>query len=356
MRRALEAAARARGRTAPNPAVGAVVVRDGELLAEGWTWPPPGAHAEPSALDRARRERGAGSTRGATMYVSLEPCCFHGRTPPCTEAILAAGIRRVVIGAVDPHPRVRGRGIQILRDAGLAVVGGVEEAACRELNAGFIKAEEQGLPRVWLKAAATLDGRIADAAGASQWITGPEARAEGRRYRDQVDAILVGSGTLLSDDPRLSTRLPGGHDPVPVVLDGRLRCPADARIFGGGRRPLIYTAPEAPERALPAEIVRVPRAPGGLLDVETVLRDLVARGVRELLVEGGGAVHRSFLEAGLADRLLLFLAPTILAGGPGFVAGPPLSLAAPFGGSLRSSRRVGEDLLLEIDLRPRRGD
>jgi diaminohydroxyphosphoribosylaminopyrimidine deaminase/5-amino-6-(5-phosphoribosylamino)uracil reductase len=177
MRRCLALADRARGRTAPNPMVGAVIVRDGELLGEGWTYPPPGAHGEIAALSRVA------DARGATMYVNLEPCCHWGRTPPCTDALIKAGVSRVVVGMVDPFPKVAGRGIAQLRDAGIEVEVGVEEAACQELNGGFVKALQRGLPRVWLKAAATLDGRIADSRGASKWITGEAAREEGRRWR-----------------------------------------------------------------------------------------------------------------------------------------------------------------------------
>ena len=347
MRRCLELAGRARGRTAPNPMVGAVVVRDGEVLGEGYTYPPPGAHGEVAALRRVA------DARGATMYVNLEPCCHHGRTPPCTDAVLAAGIKRVVVGLVDPFPQVRGQGIRILREAGVEVTVGVEEEACRLLNAGFVKAVETGLPYVWLKAGASLDGRIADAGGRSKWITSEEARAEGRRIRDRVDAILVGSGTLLADDPALTTRIEGGHDPLPVILDSGLRCPADARVLRGPRRPVIVCREHAPERALPADILRVPEGVGGL-DLDAVMRALVARGVHNVLVEGGGAVHRSLIDAGLADRLLLFLAPTALAGGAGFVGGPPLALADAPRWTLRSVRQVGPDALLDLDLTPER--
>jgi len=344
MRRCVELARRAAGRTAPNPMVGAVLVRGDEALAEGWHEVVGGSHAEPAALARAPADVSC-----ATLYVNLEPCCFHGRTPPCTDAVLAAGVRRVVVGMVDPCPRVAGEGIEILRRAGVEVVVGVEEAACRALNAGYIKAQTRGLPYVWLKAAATLDGRIADAQGASKWITGPDARRAGHAWRDTCDAILVGSGTLLADDPALTTRVEGGRDALPVILDSRLRCPADARVFQSARRPLIYCAPDAPARDLPADIVRAPAGPGGL-DLGAVLRDLVGRGVLSVLVEGGGRVHRSMLDAGLADRLLLFLAPCVLASGPGFVAGEGLALADARRWRLVGTRRLGADLLLDYDL------
>ncbi len=342
MRRALALAERGAGRTAPNPMVGAVVVRDGEVLAEGWHTAVGEPHAEPAALAHL-----GGRAPGATMYVNLEPCCHYGRTAPCTDAVLAAGVARVVVGVVDPDPRVRGEGLRILREAGVQVDVGVEEEACRELNGGYLKRAERGLPRVWLKAACTLDGRIADATGASQWITGPDARQRVHGLRDRVDAVIVGSGTLLADDPALDTRIDGGRDARPVLLDTELRCPAEARVLTAGLPPWIYCAEDAPERDLAAEVRRVGRSGGGL-DLDAVLRDLASEGFIEVLVEGGGQVHRSLLERGLADRLLLFVAPRVLAGGPGFVGGDPRALADAFGFELLSIDRVGTDVLMDL--------
>ncbi len=346
MRRCVELARLGAGRTAPNPMVGALVVQDGQVLSEGWHRADGGPHAEVEALRPLH-----GRAPGATMYVSLEPCCWTGRTPPCTEAILASGITRVVIGMVDPHPKVQGQGIEILRAAGVHVDVGVEQQACRDLNAGFIKAHEQGLPRIWLKAAATLDGRIADHAGKSRWITSPEARREGHRMRDRCDGMLIGSGTLLADDPQLTTRdIEGGVDPLRAVVDTDLRCPADARLLQvGDRPPVIYCADDAPRRDLRATIVRVPRVAQGL-DLGAVLRDLCRRDVHNLLVEGGSRLTRSLLDQGLADRLLLFLAPKLLVGGPGFVGGAPFDLPKAPSLTLRGSRRVGPDLLLDLEV------
>lgn len=344
MRRCLDLAARARGRTAPNPMVGAVIVRDGQVLAEGWHHAPGLAHAEVDALQQL-----GGQAPGATMYVNLEPCCHHGRTPPCTDAILRSGVRRVVVGMVDPFPRVSGQGIEILRAAGVEVVVGVEEGACRALNQGFVRAQEQGRPAVWLKAGMTLDGRIADAFGRSQWITGPAARAAAHALRDAADAVLVGSGTLLADDPSLTTRaLAGGRDALPVVLDTELRCPPGARVLTAGRRPLLLAATDAPARDLPADIVRLPRDPSGGLELGAAMQALLARGVHTLLVEGGGRVHRSFLARGLVDRVHLFVAPSVLAGGPGWVQGAPFPLADAPRLRLDAVRPVGEDLHLEL--------
>lgn len=346
IRRCIQLARRGAGRTAPNPLVGALVVRDGQVLSEGWHARYGERHAEPDALSKL-----SGSASGATMYVSLEPCCWHGKTPPCTDALLASGVSRVVVGMVDPHPNVQGQGIAILEAAGIEVDVGVEEEACRDLNVGFIKAHERGLPRVWLKAAATLDGNIADHAGSSKWITSVEARAEGHKARDRCDAILVGSGTLLADDPALTTRgVEGGRDAVRCVLDTELRCPDDARILRTGQRPpLIFCAEDAPQRQLRAVVIRVGRADGGL-DLDQVFRELCRRNIHEVLVEGGATVSRALLDAGLVDRMLLFLAPKVLAGGAGFVSGPPRSLADAIDFRVRSTRRVGPDVLLDLEV------
>lgn len=342
MRRCLHLARRAEGRTAPNPMVGSVIVRQGQVLAEGWHEAPGRPHAEPAALARLE-----GPPEGATLYVNLEPCCTWGRTPPCTDALLAARIQRVVIGMVDPHPQVNGRGIEILRAAGVDVVVGVEEEACQALNVGFTRVVTRGRPAVWLKAAATLDGRIADHQGRSRWITGPQARGEVHALRDRVDAVLVGSGTLLADDPALTTRgVEGGRDPLPVLLDGGLRVPAAARVLGGMRRPVVYCRADAPARELPADVVRLHAH--GHLPLPEVLADLARRGVNHLLVEGGATIHRAFLDAGVVDRVLLYLAPHLLAAGPSWVGGPPWDLGA--GPRLRvdTVSTVGEDLCVQL--------
>jgi diaminohydroxyphosphoribosylaminopyrimidine deaminase/5-amino-6-(5-phosphoribosylamino)uracil reductase len=343
MGRALEVARRAAGRTSPNPMVGAVIVHDGHVLAEGWTQPPGKDHAEIHALRKL-----GGRAPGATMYVTLEPCCHHGRTPPCTDAVIASGIRRVVVGVVDPFPLVAGQGLQRLREAGIEILLGIEEQACRDINRGFFKAVLSGLPEVTVKAAITLDGRIASAAGESRWITGPAAREAGHRLRDTHDAVMVGIGTVLADDCALDTRIPEGRNALPVVLDSHLRIPADARVLRAGRRPLVFCAADAPERDLPADIVRLPRVPEGV-DPEAALRALVERGVHHVLVEGGGAVHRSLLVRGLVDRVELFVNGRVLAGGPGMVAGPGFALADAPAFRFVGAARVGEDMQLSLD-------
>jgi diaminohydroxyphosphoribosylaminopyrimidine deaminase/5-amino-6-(5-phosphoribosylamino)uracil reductase len=343
MARALELAARATGRTSPNPMVGCVITRDGAVLSEGWHTGPGRLHAEREALAPLD-----GRADGATAYVSLEPCCHHGRTPPCTDALLASGVARVVVAMVDPDPRVAGQGIEILRRAGIQVEVGVMEAEARALNAGFVTSVTKGRPMVVLKAGVTLDGRIADAAGRSQWITGPAARARGHALRHRADGILVGAGTLLADDPALNTRLDGGTDAVPVLLDTSLRVPGDARVLTAGKRPVVFCAEDAPDRDLPADVVRVPRGGGGL-DLAAVLATLQARGMRSVLVEGGGHVHRSLFAAGLVDRVHLFLAPLALAGGPGWVAGPGFPLADAPRLRVVSVTMAGEDVELVLE-------
>ncbi len=343
MRRAIELARQAEGRTAPNPMVGAVIVRDGAVLAEGWHHAPGQAHGERDALARI-----GWKAPGATLYVNLEPCCHHGRTPPCTDALLDAGLARVVVGMVDPDHRVSGRGIDILRQAGLSVQVGVLEDEARALNAAYLMAAARGRPLVVLKAGVSLDGRIAAADGRSQWITSPAARAAGHALRDRHDAVMVGAGTLRADDPSLNTRLPSGRDALPVLLDSRLSIADDARVLRAGRRPRIYCALDAPQRALPADLCRVPTGPGGL-DLAAVLSDLHRLGVHSLLVEGGATLHRSLLDAGLVDRLHLFVAPVALAGGPGFLGGAPFTLDSAPRFTLRSARPVGGDLHLVLE-------
>ena len=348
MERALALGRSAMGTTAPNPPVGAVLVRGGAVIGEGRTQPVGGHHAEVMALNDAV-SRGE-DPRGATMYVTLEPCCHHGRTPPCTDALIRAGVARVVVGVVDPYPVMRGNGLRILEDAGIAVSLGVLQEACSELILGFARALLHDLPEVSSKVACTLDGRIATASGESQWITGPAARAVGQELRAQHDAICVGIGTLLADNPRLTCRS-GGADPVPVVFDSQLRTPADARIFASSRRPILFCLESAPERELAADIVRLPEQ-DARVDVRAAMAHLVSRGLHRVLVEGGGELHRSLLEARLVDHLHVFLAPVGLPGGRPWLGGSPVRALgdAIDLGRLVNTRRVGRDVLLNYRL------
>ena len=343
MARALELASRARGRTSPNPLVGAVIVRDGAVLSEGFHRGAGLPHAEVEAL----RPLG-GKAEGATIYVTLEPCCHHGRTPPCTDALLASGIAKVVVAMVDPDPRVSGQGIEALRAAGLSVEVGLLEAEARACNEAWLMARLRQRPFVVLKAGATLDGRIASATGESRWITGPAARARVHALRDQLDAVLVGAGTLRADDPQLTTRLPGGRHATAVILDTQLSISADAAVLSAGCPVILACAEDAPARDLPATILRLPRGPHGV-DLHALMRALVDRNLYSLLVEGGGLVHRAFVEAGLVDRLLLFVAPKALAAGPGWLGGPGYPLAAAPQWRLTAVEALQGDALLTLE-------
>lgn len=336
MRRALALARRAEGRTFPNPPVGAVVLRGDRVLGEGATRPVGGPHAEIVALERARRRHGPRALRGATLAVTLEPCCHHGRTGPCTEAILAAGIARVWVGHRDPNPFVGGRGLRRLRRAGLDVEVGVLEAACRARHRGFVSIQERGRPWVALKLAASLDGRIAVASGESRWITGERARALVHRLRDRADAVVVGSGTARADDPELAVRRGGRvvRRPLRVLVDSRLAAPPTARLFRGPdpERTWVLTARDAPARrrraleAAGARLVDVPRRRGGRrLDLRRGLVRLGELGLTALLVEGGGGLAAALLADGLVDEVHWFTAPTLL-GGDGRPALGPLGL------------------------------
>lgn len=318
MREALVEARRGLGRTHPNPAVGAVIVRGGKIVGRGFHAKAGTPHAEVHALADA-----GAAARGATLYVTLEPCDHHGRTPPCTAAILRAGVRRVVFASSDPNPLVNGKGLARLRRAGVALTAHVLQADADALNRPFFKAMRERLPFVTLKAGVSADGKIATARGESQWITSEEARADVHALRDVVDAVVVGVGTVLADDPRLTTRLPGGagRTPLRVVLDPRLRAPLRARVFDVGpeRRTLLITtrsldAPKA--RALLRRGVEVWSLParGGVLPLKRILAKLVERGALHVLVEGGAATHAQFVRAGLADEARLYVAPRLIGG------------------------------------------
>ncbi|WP_233498320.1 bifunctional diaminohydroxyphosphoribosylaminopyrimidine deaminase/5-amino-6-(5-phosphoribosylamino)uracil reductase RibD [Meiothermus sp. QL-1] len=338
MQKALALAARGLGRTSPNPPVGCVLVREGRVVGEGFHAQAGGPHAEVVALRQAGAE-----ARGATAYVTLEPCSHHGRTPPCAPALVAAGVRRVVVAALDPNPLVNGRGVQILRQAGLQVeVGLMEEEAERqqEVFRHWIRSRQ---PFVVYKYALTLDGRTATAGGDARWISAEEARAEVHRLRDELDAVVVGVGTVVRDDPALTCRLeapavPGRppRDPVKVVLDSRGRTPPAARLFQPGprgepARVLILTTPQAPEswmeavRRQGAQLEVLPADPQGRVDLEAALGHLAERGLIGLLLEGGGELAGSFFAAGRIHKVVAYLAPKLVGEGPGALAGVRLA-------------------------------
>lgn len=361
MKTALELAARARGRTSPNPMVGACVVKDGKIAGCGFHRRAGAPHAEVQALQDAGEQ-----ARGATLYVNLEPCCHHGRTGPCTEAVIQAGIARVVVAMADPNPLVAGKGIGALQDAGVEVTPGVLEDEARELNEVFIKYITTGLPFVVAKAAVSLDGKIATRTGRSKWITGEAARAYGHRLRDWYDAIMVGIGTVLADDPSLTTRLPGGggRDPVRVIVDSQARTPLKARVLtqSSGAATLIATTAGAPLARV--ELLRQAGAKvlvagaGPRVDLAGLLKILVQEGITSVLIEGGAAVHGSALAERIVDKAAWFIAPKIIGGreAPGAVGGEGVNDPSEAAELERLKiSRLGPDLCVEGYLKYRGG-
>jgi len=359
--RALELAELGRGATHPNPMVGCVLVLGAEVVGEGWHARVGGPHAEAAALAAA-----GARARGATAYVTLEPCAHHGRTPPCADALVAAGVARVVYASPDPDPRVAGAGAARLRAAGVEVVGGVLRREADALNAAYLTHRRLGRPWVRYKTAMTLDGKIATRTGRSRWITGPEARALVHVWRGQADAVAIGVSTLLQDDPALTTRLEGASAPGrtahKVVFDAIARTPTTARLFEPGpdgtpARVTLVVGPDAPAarvRALEERGAAVWSLPGerGRPDVAAALRRLAAEGVVELLLEGGGTLAWSFLAAGAIDRVAWFVAPKLV-GGRGATPLAGLGVAGMDEAvRLRGTtvRQVGDDLLIEAEL------
>ncbi len=327
MRRAIREAKRARGRTHPNPLVGCVIVRDGELVATGHHQGPGRAHAEVAALDQLD-----GEAEGSEVYVNLEPCRHHGRTSPCTDALIEAGVERVVVGVIDPDERMRGEGVRQLREAGIEVVVGVLEREARRVNEAYFKYIEQGVPWVSVKYAMTLDGKIATASGDSAWVTGEKARRRVHRLRDRYDAIMVGTGTLISDDPRLTCRVDGGEDPTRIVLDGGLAAPLDSNVYrerksGGESAPETIVAAGADRleeaevaaraerlRERGIEILAIEQSDAGWLELQPLLEALAERGLVRLFVEGGGRLIGSLFDGGHIDYVYAFVAPKLLGG------------------------------------------
>jgi len=325
MEQAIELAASADYHTSPNPMVGAVVVRDGKVVGMGAHMRAGEPHAEVHALNTA-----GDAARGADLYVTQEPCSHHGRTPPCVDAVIAAGVKRVVIGMQDPNPKVDGRGISALRAAGITVISGVLEQRVRKLNEFFVKHVTTGMPFVTAKFAMSLDGRIATHSGESRWITSDEARQEVHRLRHMHDAILVGANTVLRDDPNLTTRLPeGGRSPLRVVVDSRLRVPFEARIFGQESGSVLLATSdrargdrlrEFEKRGVPVVVLPADHGRVGLPDL---LRHLGEREAISLLIEGGSSMHGSAFDQRLVDKVVAFVAPRIIGGieAPGAVGG-----------------------------------
>jgi diaminohydroxyphosphoribosylaminopyrimidine deaminase / 5-amino-6-(5-phosphoribosylamino)uracil reductase len=351
MHEALALAHGAIGLSEPNPRVGCVIAApDGRIIGRGHTQQAGGPHAEVMAL-RDAQSRGE-SVAGATVHVTLEPCSHHGRTPPCCDALIAAGIARVVMAIDDPNPLVAGQGALLLRAAGIVVEAGALADEARELNIGFFSRMQRGRPWVRLKAAVSLDGRTALNNGASQWITGPAARADGHAFRKRAGAVLTGVGTVLDDDPRLDVRLvETAVQPLRVIVDSRLETPPAARILDAPGSVLVYAAAPDVQRcaALEARGAQIALAPGanGKVDLSAMLADLAARGINELHVEAGHKLNGSFVREGLVDEFLIYMAPTLLGIGRELAAFGPLehlqdALALRF----VSITPVGDDLRL----------
>jgi diaminohydroxyphosphoribosylaminopyrimidine deaminase/5-amino-6-(5-phosphoribosylamino)uracil reductase len=352
--RAIELAERGRGLASPNPMVGAVVVAGGETIGEGWHEGPGTPHAEVVALNLAGER-----ARGATLYTSLEPCVHTGRTPPCTDAILRAGIARVVVSATDPNPVVDGRGLRTLREAGVDVEDGVRAEEAERLNEAFAKHVRTGMPFVTWKAAVSLDGRVAARDGSSRWITGEEARVDAHLLRGSVDAIVVGAGTALADDPALTVRDPGyrGRPPIRVLVDARGRVETGA-LFDDAAPTIVATTELATRgrreawRAEGAEVL-VFEPEAGRVPLGALFNDLGKRDVQGVLLEGGPTLAWSAVERGLVDKLVVYLAPKLVggadaAGALGGVGFAPISEALPV--RIRSLERIGDDVRVEADV------
>jgi diaminohydroxyphosphoribosylaminopyrimidine deaminase/5-amino-6-(5-phosphoribosylamino)uracil reductase len=343
MTRALHLAAQGLNTTTPNPRVGCVLVRDGAIVGEGWHKLAGGPHAEIHALHAA-----GDAARGATAYVTLEPCAHYGRTPPCVDALIDAGVARVVAAMRDPNPQVAGEGLARLEMATIKVECGLMEEFARKLNVGFVSRMTRGRPWVRVKLAASVDGRTALMNGRSQWITSREARHHAHVWRARSCAIMTGSGTVLADDPNLTVReVPCQRQPLRVVIDGRLQTPTSANVLAGGGS-LVYSTKEG---ALPAEVVAMPGS-GDQVDLTAVMNDLGQRGINDLLVEGGARLSGALLAAGLVDEFLIYQAP-LLIGDParGMFDVPELAdLAQAIRLDVVERKTLGPDLFLRARL------
>ncbi len=353
MRLAISLAKKGQGTASPNPAVGAVIVKGGRVVGRGYHKKAGGVHAEIAALASCP------SAKGATLYVTLEPCCHFGKTPPCVDAVIGSGIKTVVVGMSDPNPLVAGGGIKRLEQAGVKVVAGVLEKECRALNEPFIKFITTGTPFFTVKLASSLDGRTAASTGDSKWITGIESRRLVHKLRKATDAVMVGSSTVMKDDPELTVRLVKGRDPLRVIVDSSFRSPLDAKALRiptvtGARPPVVFTTRKADKSKIMAarmagvDVVVVRRSDEGV-DLKAVSAELARRGVSSVLVEGGGTLSASFIREGLADKLMIFYGPLII-GSDGFPSVGGLGIRS-VKNAVRlkgmTVRKVSDDILVE---------
>jgi diaminohydroxyphosphoribosylaminopyrimidine deaminase/5-amino-6-(5-phosphoribosylamino)uracil reductase len=351
MRRVLHLAEKGRGRTSPNPMVGAVLVKRGKVVGEGYHARAGEPHAEIVAIEKAGER-----AKGATLYLNLEPCTHYGKTPPCAPAVIEAGVRKVIVGIEDPNPLVKGRGLALLKQAGLDVKVGLLEKECHRLNEAFCKYIVQHEPFIILKMAATLDGKLATRSGESQWITGETSRRFVHRLRDQVDGVVVGIGTVLKDDPMLTARIRGGRDPYRIVFDSRLRIPENAKVVDlSPSKTIVATtgmgSRDKMERLRKKGVrILISDSKSGKVDLKVSLLKLGEMGMMSLLLEGGSQLSGSFLDQRLIDKILLFLSPKLIGDpeAPGIFGGPGvahLKEAIP----LRDLkvRKIGDDILVE---------
>ena len=363
MKEAISLARKGAGYAEPNPLVGAVIVKDGEVIGRGYHARFGQLHAERNALADCRED-----PSGATIYVTLEPCCHHGKTPPCTEAIIESGIRKVVVGSPDPNPKVAGKGVSILRDAGIEVVTDFMRAECDALNPAFFHHITTGLPFVTLKYAMSQDGKIACVTGRSRWITGEGARAHVHYERNCHMGIMVGIGTILADDPLLTCRN-GGRSPIRIICDTHLRCPLSALVMETAAdsgddlrspRTILATAVSDPERIRPYEekaalVLSLPTGPDGHIDLKALMEELGKMGISSIYCEGGSTLNWSCLRAGIVSRIHTYIAPKIL-GGTG-AKGPVGGDGVPDPGEAfylkqTAVRQIGEDLFIESEVIP----
>jgi diaminohydroxyphosphoribosylaminopyrimidine deaminase/5-amino-6-(5-phosphoribosylamino)uracil reductase len=352
MKRALQLARRGRGKVSPNPMVGAVIVRSGRIIAEGYHREFGGDHAEIDAIKNA-----SGSVRGATIYVNLEPCCHWGKTPPCVDTLIERRIKRVVIGTLDPHRLVNGRGIQILRDHGIKVVVGVLEQEARELNEIYFHNIRTGLPFITIKYAQSLDGKIDTSRGDSHWISSEASRRFAHRLRAQHDAILVGIGTVLADDPLLTVRLVKGRNPLRIVLDSRLRIPRNAQVLQGEGGTLIVTTDLHDKKKVETiqkrgkEILVTHRGNDRRVALRPLMELLAARGISSILIEGGKKVNTSLLQESLVNRMVVITAPLVLGKGKEGIGDLGIAdLEEAIRPSTYTVSRVGEDVIFDLRL------
>lgn len=354
MEYAIKLAMRGEGWVSPNPLVGAVIIKEGKIIGEGWHERYGEAHAERNALLHCKE-----SPVNSTLYVTLEPCCHQGKQPPCTEAIIKAGIKKVVIGTKDPNPLVAGKGIQILKDHGIEVIQGILEEKCRDINRVFFHYIQTGMPYVTMKYAMTMDGKIATAAGKSKWITGEAAREHVHKQRHKNRGIMVGVGTIIKDNPMLDCRIEGGRNPLRIICDSHLRIPKNAKVVTTAEEIPTYlvTTIEDQEKWKPyveagCKIIVVPEAENKV-NIEVMLKELGKAGIDSILLEGGGQLNGSFLSSGLFNALQVYLAPKLFGGKEGISPIGGAGILDPKDSIFLKNRKItllGQDILIESEV------